>query len=139
MADKELTYVLENFRLKMARRLFIRRVANGNELDEHMGPSNAVAQGSKVDSSSCSYNLKLPFAPEISTVNLKPDYIVMVIYDVDKADESIQHLIKRLMLCGCGEPPRLIADAEIGERAGVEKDEQRGVRTGIRMHIPFIG
>ncbi|XP_024978804.1 uncharacterized protein LOC112516022 [Cynara cardunculus var. scolymus] len=38
-------------------------------------------------------------APEISTVNLKPDYTVMVLYDVDKADESIQHLIKWIMDC----------------------------------------
>nr|XP_043616255.1 uncharacterized protein LOC122588195 [Erigeron canadensis] len=37
--------------------------------------------------------------PEISTVNLKPDYTVMVLYDVDKADESIQHLIKWIMDC----------------------------------------
>ncbi|KAL7604476.1 hypothetical protein Lser_V15G19655 [Lactuca serriola] len=38
-------------------------------------------------------------APEISTVNLKPDFTVMVLYDVDKADESIQHLIKWIMDC----------------------------------------
>ncbi|XP_076895617.1 uncharacterized protein LOC143548297 [Bidens hawaiensis] len=37
--------------------------------------------------------------PEISTINLKPDYTVMVLYDVDKADESIQHLIKWIMDC----------------------------------------
>ncbi|KAJ0516032.1 putative DNA polymerase III, clamp loader complex, gamma/delta/delta subunit [Helianthus annuus] len=37
--------------------------------------------------------------PETSTVNLKPDYTVMVLYDVDKADESIQHLIKWIMDC----------------------------------------
>ncbi|XP_071712824.1 uncharacterized protein [Rutidosis leptorrhynchoides] len=37
--------------------------------------------------------------PEISTVNLKPDFTVMVLYDVDKADESIQHLIKWIMDC----------------------------------------
>ncbi|XP_076893759.1 uncharacterized protein LOC143545831 [Bidens hawaiensis] len=37
--------------------------------------------------------------PEISSINLKPDYTVMVLYDVDKADESIQHLIKWIMDC----------------------------------------
>ncbi|KAK9054237.1 hypothetical protein SSX86_025315 [Deinandra increscens subsp. villosa] len=37
--------------------------------------------------------------PEISTVNLKPEYTVIVLYDVDKADESIQHLIKWIMDC----------------------------------------
>lgn len=36
-------------------------------------------------------------APDISTVNSKPDFTVMVLYDVDKADESIQHLIKWIM------------------------------------------
>ncbi|KAI3761060.1 hypothetical protein L1987_51466 [Smallanthus sonchifolius] len=37
--------------------------------------------------------------PEISTINLKPDFTVMVLYDVDKANESIQHLIKWIMDC----------------------------------------
>ncbi|KAI3785302.1 hypothetical protein L1987_44418 [Smallanthus sonchifolius] len=36
---------------------------------------------------------------ETSTVNLKPDYTVMVLYDVDKADESSQNLIKLIMDC----------------------------------------
>ncbi|GKA52806.1 hypothetical protein Tco_0746121, partial [Tanacetum coccineum] len=35
----------ESVRLMMARNQFIRRVANGNVLDEHVEPSNAVAQG----------------------------------------------------------------------------------------------
>ncbi|KAL4582626.1 hypothetical protein LXL04_007183 [Taraxacum kok-saghyz] len=38
-------------------------------------------------------------APEISTVNLRPDFTVMVLHDVDKADDSIQHLIKWIMDC----------------------------------------
>ncbi|KAL8250835.1 hypothetical protein R6Q59_034528 [Mikania micrantha] len=38
-------------------------------------------------------------SPEISTVNLKPDYTVMVLYDVDKADESIQNLINWIIDC----------------------------------------
>ncbi|KAK9066878.1 hypothetical protein SSX86_014201 [Deinandra increscens subsp. villosa] len=37
--------------------------------------------------------------PEMSTVNLKPDYTVMVLYDVEEADESIQNLIKWIMDC----------------------------------------
>ncbi|KAI7746590.1 hypothetical protein M8C21_005744, partial [Ambrosia artemisiifolia] len=36
---------------------------------------------------------------EISTVNIKPDYTVMVLYDVDKADESSQNLINWIMDC----------------------------------------
>ncbi|KAM7516234.1 hypothetical protein LguiA_005817 [Lonicera macranthoides] len=38
-------------------------------------------------------------SPEISTVNFKPDYTVMVLYDVDKADDHIQHMIKWVMDC----------------------------------------
>ncbi|CAM8986475.1 hypothetical protein QQ045_006823 [Rhodiola kirilowii] len=50
--------------------------------------------------------------PEVSNANLKADYKVIVLYDVDKAPENIQHLIKwvvdcysdacKLMLC-CGD------------------------------------
>ncbi|XP_038719373.1 uncharacterized protein LOC120012150 isoform X2 [Tripterygium wilfordii] len=36
-------------------------------------------------------------APEVSTVNFKPDYKVIVLYDVDKAPENTQHLIKWIM------------------------------------------
>ncbi|KAK1433299.1 hypothetical protein QVD17_10209 [Tagetes erecta] len=36
---------------------------------------------------------------EISTVNLKPDYTVMVLFDVDKANESSQNLINWIMDC----------------------------------------
>ncbi|XP_071916072.1 uncharacterized protein [Coffea arabica] len=36
---------------------------------------------------------------EISNVNMKADYKVMVLYDVDKAADNIQHLIKWIMDC----------------------------------------
>ncbi|WCJ24952.1 Replication factor C subunit 5 [Euphorbia peplus] len=37
--------------------------------------------------------------PEVSTVNFKPDYKVLVLYQVDKAAENVQHLIKWIMDC----------------------------------------
>ncbi|KAJ8567539.1 hypothetical protein K7X08_019747 [Anisodus acutangulus] len=37
--------------------------------------------------------------PEISRVNKKADYKVIVLYNVDKADENMQHLIKWIMDC----------------------------------------
>ncbi|CAK7339596.1 unnamed protein product [Dovyalis caffra] len=37
--------------------------------------------------------------PEVSHVNLNPDYKVLVLYEVDKAPENIQHLIKWIMDC----------------------------------------
>ncbi|KAH0772151.1 hypothetical protein KY290_016132 [Solanum tuberosum] len=37
--------------------------------------------------------------PEISRVNKKADYKVIVLYDVDKAAENIQHLVKWIMDC----------------------------------------
>ncbi|KAJ9147063.1 hypothetical protein P3X46_029266 [Hevea brasiliensis] len=37
--------------------------------------------------------------PEVSKVNFKPDYRVLVLYQVDKATENIQHLIKWIMDC----------------------------------------
>ncbi|KAK6922699.1 hypothetical protein RJ641_011003 [Dillenia turbinata] len=37
--------------------------------------------------------------PEVSTANFKPDYKVMVLYEVDNAEENIQHLIKWIMDC----------------------------------------
>ncbi|XP_022773996.1 uncharacterized protein LOC111316243 [Durio zibethinus] len=37
--------------------------------------------------------------PEVSTADFKTDYKVIVLYDVDKASESIHHLIKWIMDC----------------------------------------
>ncbi|KAJ8770819.1 hypothetical protein K2173_021466 [Erythroxylum novogranatense] len=37
--------------------------------------------------------------PEISTVNFEPECTVIVLFDVDKAEESIQYLIKWIMDC----------------------------------------
>ncbi|XP_024028568.1 uncharacterized protein LOC21391900 [Morus notabilis] len=37
--------------------------------------------------------------PEISTANLNPNYKVIVLYDVDKAADNIQHLIKWILDC----------------------------------------
>ncbi|KAJ8764379.1 hypothetical protein K2173_006119 [Erythroxylum novogranatense] len=42
---------------------------------------------------------KFSTTPEISTVNFEPEYTVIVLYDVDKAEENIQHLIKWIMDC----------------------------------------
>ncbi|XP_031388335.1 uncharacterized protein LOC116201292 [Punica granatum] len=38
-------------------------------------------------------------APEVSTADFKADYKVIVLYEVDKAAESIQHLIKWIIDC----------------------------------------
>ncbi|XP_011025975.1 PREDICTED: uncharacterized protein LOC105126716 [Populus euphratica] len=38
-------------------------------------------------------------APDVSNVNCKPDYKVLVLYEVDKAPENIQPLIKWIMDC----------------------------------------
>ncbi|KAK6924378.1 hypothetical protein RJ641_010578 [Dillenia turbinata] len=37
--------------------------------------------------------------PEVSTANFKPDYKVIVLYEVDNAEDKIQHLIKWIMDC----------------------------------------
>ncbi|KAF2302318.1 hypothetical protein GH714_034093 [Hevea brasiliensis] len=37
--------------------------------------------------------------PEVSNINFKPDYRVLALYQVDKATENIQHLIKWIMDC----------------------------------------
>ncbi|KAL4645161.1 hypothetical protein ACB092_02G216300 [Castanea dentata] len=56
--------------------------------------------------------------PEVSNVNFKAKYKVIVLYEVDKATENIQHLIKWIMDC-YGDPCKLILccedDAEILE------------------------
>ncbi|XP_059294796.1 replication factor C subunit 3-like [Lycium ferocissimum] len=40
-----------------------------------------------------------PLTPEVSRVNKKADYKVIVLYNVDKAEENMQHLIKWIMDC----------------------------------------
>ncbi|CAL1360853.1 unnamed protein product [Linum trigynum] len=37
--------------------------------------------------------------PEVSTINFRPDYKVIVLYEADRATENIQHLIKWIMDC----------------------------------------
>ncbi|CAN1121981.1 Replication factor C subunit 3 [Linum perenne] len=37
--------------------------------------------------------------PDISTINARPDYKVIVLYEADRAPENIQHLIKWIMDC----------------------------------------
>ncbi|XP_011011739.1 PREDICTED: uncharacterized protein LOC105116208 [Populus euphratica] len=37
--------------------------------------------------------------PEVREANFKPDYKVLILYEVDKAPENIQHLIKWIMDC----------------------------------------
>ncbi|XP_024181957.1 uncharacterized protein LOC112187419 [Rosa chinensis] len=44
-------------------------------------------------------NSENDIAPEISTINLKGNHKVLVLYDVDRAAEHIQHLIKWIMDC----------------------------------------
>ncbi|OMO84441.1 hypothetical protein COLO4_22048 [Corchorus olitorius] len=44
-----------------------------------------------------STNYAIP--PEVSTLNFKADYKVIVLYEVDKAPENIHHLIKWIMDC----------------------------------------
>ncbi|XP_059623625.1 uncharacterized protein LOC132266682 [Cornus florida] len=44
-------------------------------------------------------NSNYAVTPEISNANFKADYKVMVLYEVDKAAENIQHLIKWIMDC----------------------------------------
>ncbi|THF95461.1 hypothetical protein TEA_007723 [Camellia sinensis var. sinensis] len=65
------------------------------ELNVYLEPNARYALMALVKQISSIYTI----APEISTVNFKTDYKVMVLYDVDKASENIQHLIKWIMDC----------------------------------------
>ncbi|KAL8217784.1 hypothetical protein R6Q57_021157 [Mikania cordata] len=65
------------------------------ELNVHLEANARYALMASVKQISSNHTV----TPEISTVNLKPDYTVLVLHDVDKADESIQHLIKWIMDC----------------------------------------
>ncbi|XP_021980315.2 uncharacterized protein LOC110876449 [Helianthus annuus] len=66
------------------------------ELNVHLEANAKYVLMASVKQTSSSDNA---VTTEISTANLKPDYTVMVLYDVDKADESIQNLIKWIMDC----------------------------------------
>ncbi|KAL7144220.1 hypothetical protein ABFS83_08G244600 [Erythranthe nasuta] len=63
------------------------------ELNVHSEPKAAFALTALVKQISRDYAV----APEISTVNTKSDSKVLVLYDVDKATENVQHLIKWIM------------------------------------------
>ncbi|CAA2939789.1 Replication factor C, subunit RFC3 [Olea europaea subsp. europaea] len=65
------------------------------ELNVYLEPKSAYALTALVKQISSEYAV----TPEISTVAMKADYKVLVLYDVDKAAENIQHLIKWIMDC----------------------------------------
>ncbi|KAG8373218.1 hypothetical protein BUALT_Bualt11G0000700 [Buddleja alternifolia] len=65
------------------------------ELNVYLEPKAAYALTALVKQINSEYTV----TPEISTVPAKADYKVMVLYDVDKAAENIQHLIKWIMDC----------------------------------------
>ncbi|XP_009780963.2 replication factor C subunit 3-like, partial [Nicotiana sylvestris] len=65
------------------------------ELNVQLEPNARYAIMAFVKQISSEYAL----TPEISRVNMKADYKVIVLYNVDKAAENIQHLIKWIMDC----------------------------------------
>lgn len=65
------------------------------ELNVHKEPNARYALMALIKQISSNHSV----TPEISNVNFKADYTVMVLYDVDKATENIQHLIKWIMDC----------------------------------------
>ncbi|XP_075491705.1 replication factor C subunit 3-like isoform X2 [Primulina tabacum] len=65
------------------------------ELNVYIEPKAAYALTALVKEISSKYTV----TPEISTAAMKPEYKVLVLYDVDKAPENIQHLIKWIMDC----------------------------------------
>ncbi|XP_075097675.1 uncharacterized protein LOC107809928 isoform X1 [Nicotiana tabacum] len=65
------------------------------ELNVRLEPNARYAIMAFVKQISSEYAL----TPEISRVNMKADYKVIVLYNVDKAAENIQHLIKWIMDC----------------------------------------
>ncbi|XP_073156118.1 uncharacterized protein [Henckelia pumila] len=65
------------------------------ELNVYIEPKAAYALTALVKEISSKYRV----TPEISTAAMKPEYKVLVLYDVDKAPENIQHLIKWIMDC----------------------------------------
>ncbi|CAA2969243.1 Replication factor C, subunit RFC3 [Olea europaea subsp. europaea] len=69
--------------------------AHHAELNVHLEPKSAYALTALVKQISSEYAVP----PEISTVGMKTDYKVLVLYDVDKAAENIQHLVKWIMDC----------------------------------------
>ncbi|XP_031094162.1 uncharacterized protein LOC115998677 isoform X1 [Ipomoea triloba] len=65
------------------------------ELNVHLERNSRYALMALVKNISTEYAA----IPEISKANMKADYKVLVLYDVDKATENIQHLIKWIMDC----------------------------------------
>ncbi|KAA8547382.1 hypothetical protein F0562_003754 [Nyssa sinensis] len=65
------------------------------ELNVYLEPNARYALMALVKQINSNYEI----TPEISNVNFKADYKVMVLYEVDKAAENIQHLIKWIMDC----------------------------------------
>ncbi|XAR57912.1 hypothetical protein NMG60_11026216 [Bertholletia excelsa] len=65
------------------------------ELNVHMEPNIRYALMALVKQISSDYAIP----PEISIAKLKAHYKVLVLYEVDKATDSIQHLIKWIMDC----------------------------------------
>nr|GEX96512.1 replication factor C [Tanacetum cinerariifolium] len=98
-AARNITHELRYFQIQEARltqvAVPITSSCHHVELNVHLEANARYALMASVKQISSDHSV----APEISTVNLKPDYTVMVLYDVDKADESIQHLIKWIIDC----------------------------------------
>ncbi|KAA8531896.1 hypothetical protein F0562_006387 [Nyssa sinensis] len=69
--------------------------AHHMELNVYLEPNAGYALMALVKQINSNYEI----TPEISNANFKADYKVMVLYDVDKAVENIQHLIKWIMDC----------------------------------------
>ncbi|KAI3461932.1 hypothetical protein Pfo_018595 [Paulownia fortunei] len=65
------------------------------ELNVYLEPKAAYALTALVKQISSEYAV----TPEISVAPTKADYKVLVLYDVDKAAENLQHLIKWIMDC----------------------------------------
>ncbi|XP_047310492.1 uncharacterized protein LOC124914062 [Impatiens glandulifera] len=65
------------------------------ELNVHLEPNASYALMALIKQISINSSV----TPEISAVNSKADFKVLVLYDVDKASENIQHLIKWIMDC----------------------------------------
>ncbi|KAL2497788.1 Replication factor C [Abeliophyllum distichum] len=65
------------------------------ELNVYLEPKSVYALTALVKQISSEYAV----TPEVSTVAMKADYKVLVLYHVDKAAENIQHLIKWIMDC----------------------------------------
>lgn len=91
--DLRYFHIQENRPMKVA--VPLTSSAHHVELNVNLEPNARYALMSLVKEISNSYAV----APEISNVNFKANYKVIVLYDVDKAPENVQHMIKWIMDC----------------------------------------